>query len=132
MRKNSRQREAIRTALMNCTSHPSAEDVYQMLKGSYPNISLGTVYRNLNLLTEMGEIMKVPGTIGSDRFDGNTSNHVHFFCKNCDAIIDLHEVNEDPLIDNQAQNCFNGKIEGHITSYYGICPECLSSTNQAL
>lgn len=126
MHKNSRQRDAIRKALMNCSSHPSAETVYQMLKETYPNISLGTVYRNLNFLTEAGEITKVPGTVGSDRFDGNTSKHIHFFCTSCDAIIDLHHVKEDDVMDDYAQNHFGGKICGHITNFFGICPSCLS------
>ena len=95
MLKNSKQREAIRAVLMETKSHPSAETVFQMLKATYPNISLATVYRNLNLLTELGEITKVPGTTGSDRFDGNVAPHIHFFCTDCNAILDLPSSEDD-------------------------------------
>lgn len=129
MLKNSKQREAIRTVLMETKSHPSAETVYQMLKATYPNISLATVYRNLNLLTELGEITKVPGTTGSDRFDGNVAPHIHFFCTDCNAILDLPSSEDDADKDTIMQESFPGKITGHVTSYYGLCPDCLAKEN---
>ena len=125
MVKHSRQREAIRVFLKDRKDHPSAETVYQELKVVHPNLSLGTVYRNLNFLAELGEIQKVPGTIGPDRFDGNAATHVHFFCTTCDRIIDL-EIKELDTMVAEARKYFAGKITHSITNYYGICPACLT------
>ena len=125
MIKHSKQREAIRTFLKSRTDHPSAETVYQELKVSYPNLSLGTVYRNLNFLSELGDIQKVPGTIGPDRFDGNAELHVHFFCTSCDKIIDLETKELETMLEEARKN-FAGKITHSITNYYGICPACIT------
>lgn len=125
MVKHSKQREAIRIFLKSRKDHPSAETVYQELKVLHPNLSLGTVYRNLNFLSEAGEIQKVPGTIGPDRFDGNPKAHIHFFCNTCDRIIDL-ETSELVTMVEEAQKHFAGKITHSITSYYGLCPACMN------
>ncbi|MGN0485271.1 MAG: transcriptional repressor [Lachnospiraceae bacterium] len=123
MIKYSRQREAIKNFLKMRKDHPTAETVYFYVKQDFPNISLGTVYRNLSLLTELGEIQKIPAADGGDRFDGNPVMHYHFFCKKCGCVMDL---NLDPLkeLDEAADKCFDGIIEGHTTEFYGICPEC--------
>ena len=73
--KYSRQRESIKEFLMTRTDHPTADTVYENLRLIYPNISLGTVYRNLSLLADIGEIRKLPSTSGADRFDGRTEPH---------------------------------------------------------
>ena len=77
--KYSRQRESIKDYLMHTNAHPTADMVYLHVKEQFPNISLGTVYRNLNLLSDMGEIIKIPTPDGADRFDGRTVPHYHFF-----------------------------------------------------
>lgn len=77
--KHSRQREAIKKYLMTTKEHPTADIVYLHVKKEFPNISLGTVYRNLNLLTDIGEALKIPAPDGADRFDGNAAPHNHFF-----------------------------------------------------
>lgn len=123
MIKYSRQRESIRNFLMTRYDHPTAETVYSHIREQYPNISLGTVYRNLSLLTELGEISKISTGMGPDRFDGNTTPHYHFFCRRCGAVMDLKV---DPLdhINLLAAHGFEGDIEGHLTHFYGICPSC--------
>ena len=78
--KYSRQREAIKSFLMMRSDHPSADTVYQNIRQIYPHISLGTVYRNLSLLADIGEIKKLPGIAGADHFDGRTDRHCHFIC----------------------------------------------------
>ncbi len=89
MLKYSRQREAIKTFLAGRYDHPTAETVYLGIKEEFPNISLGTVYRNLSLLSDIGEIQKLSTGIGPDRFDGNPAPHYHFICKHCGDILDL-------------------------------------------
>ena len=77
MIKRSRQREAIRQCLTGRYDHPTAETVYMSIKDEFPNISLGTVYRNLSLLSDLGEIQKITVSGGPDRFDGNPAPHYH-------------------------------------------------------
>jgi len=87
--KYSRQREAIKHYLASTKEHPTADTVYLHVKEDFPNISLGTVYRNLNLLTDIGEAIKIPTPDGGDRFDGNVIPHNHFLCTICGRLLDL-------------------------------------------
>ncbi len=121
--KYSRQREAIKEYLLHTKEHPTADTVYMHIRGIYPNISLGTVYRNLNLLAEQGEILKINCRDGSDRFDGNPNLHYHFICNECGQVIDLNMESIEHI--NVIANAgFMGKVEGHVTFFYGICPQC--------
>lgn len=124
MIKRSRQRECIKMFLMNRTDHPTAETIYIHLRKQMPSLSLGTVYRNLALLTDLGEIRKLSPGIGPDHFDGNTSPHNHFICRKCGKILDLKMEDIDHINDMAARN-FNGRIDGHITYFYGVCPDCI-------
>jgi Fur family peroxide stress response transcriptional regulator len=121
--KYSRQREAIKEYLAGTKAHPTADTVYMNLRQVYPNISLGTVYRNLNLLAEQGEIMKLNCQDGCDRFDGNPKPHYHFLCNQCGSVLDIEMESIDHINVIAGAN-FAGKIEGHVTFFYGICPEC--------
>ena len=78
--KYSRQRESIKDFLTTRTDHPTAEHPDENMKLIYPNISLGTVYRNLSLLSDLGEIKKLASFGGADRFDGRVEPHCHFIC----------------------------------------------------
>lgn len=122
--KFSRQREAIKEYLAHTTEHPTADTVYMKIRAIYPNISLGTVYRNLNLLAEQGEIIKIKCHDGSDRFDGKSKPHYHFVCNNCKRVLDL-EMESIDHINVIAGAGFKGKIEGHETFFYGKCPSCI-------
>lgn len=124
MIKYSRQRECIKQFLVNRYDHPTAETIYINVKKEFPNISLGTVYRNLSLLTELGEIQKISTGIGPDRFDGNPAPHYHFFCRKCGCVTDLDMEGIDH-INILAGSLFDGEIEGNITYFYGKCADCL-------
>ena len=127
--KHSRQRECIKEFLANRYDHPTAETVYLNVREDFPNISLGTVYRNLSLLTKLGEIRKLSTGIGPDRFDGNTALHYHFICRKCGAVLDL-EMDSLAHINLLAEHNFDGTIEGHLTHFYGLCPECAKSKKE--
>lgn len=126
MIKHSRQRDAIRQNLIGRCDHPTAEMVYMDIKEDFPNISLGTVYRNLSLLSELGEIQKISTGAGPDRFDGNPKEHCHFHCKVCTSVLDLtFDCPED--INTSASKSFPGIIEGNIIQFYGLCPDCINT-----
>lgn len=124
--KYSRQRESIKEFLMTRTDHPTADVIYHQLRKIYPNISLGTVYRNLSLLADIGEINKVSTGDGADHFDGHTKPHYHIICTKCNKIQDL-DMKYLSDVEAMASQHFNGRIEGHVINFYGTCKECLSA-----
>jgi Fur family peroxide stress response transcriptional regulator len=122
--KHSRQREALKAALMSRKDHPTADALYLSLREDYPNLSLGTVYRNLNLLVEMGEALRVDCGDGADRFDGDVNPHYHFICTSCGAVSDLY-LDPLDLINQVAQAHCDGKVDGHQVYFHGTCAHCL-------
>ena len=124
----SRQRELIYEALRQTEQHPTAEMIYQWLKPANPSLSLGTVYRNLNLLVELGEIQKLRCGDGADHFDGDTSPHHHFICRECGCIKDL-PLSDSENINQMAQQYVDGTVDSHITYFYGVCGDCLRKTS---
>lgn len=125
--KYSRQRESIKSCLMNRHDHPTADALYMSIREEFPNISLGTVYRNLNLMVEMGEIRKLSCGNGPDRFDADTHPHYHFVCRECGEVEDLPVETSQHLNESVQQYC-SGQIESHITYFYGVCRHCLEKT----
>lgn len=123
--KHSRQRETIKSFLMGRTDHPTADTIYSNIREIIPNISLGTVYRNLALLSEIGEIQKLSVGNGPDHFDGEARPHDHFICEKCQSVLDIPaSTTQDHSVDEVAQAHFDGIIRGHSTLYYGICKNC--------
>lgn len=122
--KYSRQRESIKECLMNRHDHPTADAVYTSIREEFPNISLGTVYRNLNLLVELGEIQKLACGDGKDHFDADINPHYHFICRDCGAVLDL-SLAPFADMDRQAQECIGGKVDSHTIYFYGTCAGCL-------
>lgn len=121
--KYSRQREEIKSFLMTRKDHPTADVVYMNVRKEYPNISLGTVYRNLTLLADMGEIARLRVGDGVDHFDADTSPHYHFVCTECGSVIDLEMDSIDSILEIAGTN-FDGQIHGHITYFHGTCGDC--------
>lgn len=122
--KHSRQRECIKEYLSSTRDHPTADTVYLHVKKEFPNISLGTVYRNLNLLVELGEISKISTPDGGDRFDGTMEPHFHVFCTECGCVSDLVIDNMDE-INKIASNNYDGIIERSSITFYGKCKKCM-------
>lgn len=127
-RRNSRQRTLILQAVQRSCSHPSAEEVYREVQRQIPQISLGTVYRNLNLLEESGMIRRIHTGVGSDRFDGITVKHPHFICSCCKRAFDLTYSKE--TVPEQLAGMFytdGGEIREIQVQAFGICRDCMES-----
>jgi len=124
--KYSRQREAIMNFLMTRKDHPTADVVYSSVRNEFPNISLGTVYRNLTLLADIGEIARLRLGDGIDHFDADTSPHYHFICKDCGRVIDLKLEALTEVDKFNGTDLEGNRITGHITYFYGSCSECSS------
>ena len=124
--KHSRQRDSIVEYLAGTKEHPTADMVYANIREQFPNISLGTVYRNLSLLNELGQVVKITTPGQPDRFDYRTDPHYHFICVKCGRVIDLDIEDKDiGDIDVIAGKGFDGIVNGHICQFYGICPDCV-------
>ena len=128
MVKYSKQRELIRENLLSRYDHPTADDVYASVKLILPNISLGTVYRNLAQLAENGDILKISTSANKEHFDGFVHRHFHFICNKCDKIYDVDLDGMDE-IKNQAAEKLNADIEDYSLIFYGICENCSSKKN---
>jgi len=131
VRKHSRKRDAILACVRSTTCHPTADWVYQRLKPEIPDLSLGTVYRNLSMFKDEGLIISV-GTVGGlERFDGNTSPHTHFVCTRCSAVLDLMDVNLEDDFLQKVHNTAGGRITDYRLSVYGLCTECMKADTSA-
>ena len=119
----SRQREAILSCLPNRKDHPTADMVFESVRQEFPKISLGTVYRNLTLLCETGDIMKVATVKGFDRFDYTTKPHCHFICSECSQVTDV-EADMESLINKKELKNIPGIIDRTDILVYGLCHEC--------
>ena len=128
--KYSRQRECIRENLRSRRDHPTADMIYRDVKREYENISLGTVYRNLALLVDEGEILKLSCGQDVDRYDGFTEPHYHFFCRGCGQVSDLM-IPSLGHIDILAGSSFDGRIDGHEAYFYGLCRSCIDRAETA-
>ena len=124
--KYSRQREAIKDYLTGTKEHPTADTVYLHVRNTFPNISLGTVYRNLNLLVENGDLIKVECQDGVDHFDATCTPHYHFVCRKCGRVLDL-DLPDLEHINTLANAKFDGVIESHHVLFKGLCPDCKDS-----
>ena len=119
MRRHSKKRDAILACIRDSKAHPSAEWIYTQLKPEHPDLSLGTVYRNLNLLAETGEIRKL--TCG-DRLDADTDPHAHFICDSCDAVVDVDVPMEDLRAELQRQ--YGCEVQRSSMIFHGLCSSC--------
>ncbi|MCI8423150.1 MAG: transcriptional repressor [Lawsonibacter sp.] len=121
----SKKRAAILAAIRGTQCHPSAEWVYQTLKPAHPDLSLGTVYRNLTLLQTQGEIQSVGVVNGQTRYDGVTEPHSHFVCNGCGQVLDLLQIQQDTDLDRTVSQQYGLVVNGHELTFYGFCPSCM-------
>lgn len=123
-RKNSKKRSAILDALTSVKEHPTAEMLYNALKPEIPELSLGTVYRNLSVLAQEGLVVRVAHVDGQERYDARIDPHAHFVCRKCNRVIDLDLPD---LIGPMCQkiSADNGcETENYTLSFSGLCDKC--------
>jgi Fur family transcriptional regulator, ferric uptake regulator len=116
------QRQALLDELKSARNHPSADQLYELVRKRLPRISLGTVYRNLDLLSEQGLVRKME-LGGQMRFDADLTHHCHVRCERCGRVDDVDCDSPEHL--KQAFTAPNGyRITGHRFEWMGVCPEC--------
>jgi len=118
------QRQIILEELGKVTSHPTANEVYDMVRRRLPRIGLGTVYRNLELMADVGIILKLEVGGTQKRFDATVEPHYHVRCSSCGKVNDIDIAVQDQ-INQVAEKASNYKILGHHIEFSGICKNCL-------
>jgi Fur family transcriptional regulator, peroxide stress response regulator len=121
--KRSKQRERILALLRSTDTHPTANWLFGRLKKEFPNLSMGTIYRNIGILVDQGLIGRIAFGSTFDRLDANVTEHYHFICERCDAVIDLRLPIERAL-DKQVPASEGYKVHRHAVEFYGLCPKC--------
>lgn len=124
--KRSRQRDQILDILRNTDTHPTASWIYDELKKHFKNLSMGTVYRNVNILIKQGLITKIESGSTFDRFDANTEPHYHFFCQQCDTVSDIPIAMMEEL-NEKANSVSKHLVKEHQIYFYGLCENCKNS-----
>jgi len=123
IRKFSRQRELIYNQVKDYPVHPTAEEVYTVLKKDHPTLSMGTVYRNLNLLSEMGMLRKIHIDNSPERFDARTDSHCHLLCVQCGRVFDIEGVLPEG-IENRVFERHGHLVTETALNFKGICRNC--------
>ncbi len=118
------QRRVILEELQKHIDHPTADEIYMEVRKELPKVSLGTVYRNLEQMSEQGNILKIEG-YGQKRFDPNPLPHPHFRCTSCGAVEDIHEDIVVPSLSVNSKWSKDREIKGSVIEFYGLCPDCI-------
>ncbi len=121
--KHTKQKDLIYNAVVGSHNHPSADDVYNLLKPENPGLSLATVYRNLNTFADKGMLLRIPMPSGGARFDGTLDTHYHMVCERCGQLYDisldhLNTLTQDVL----GQSGF--EVHSYNLLIYGVCKNC--------
>ena len=122
--RHSVQRDAIYNELCRHDDHPTADELYSVLKPDYPNLSLATVYRNLRQLVELGKV-SVLNTESADHYDAVVSPHYHFYCRECHHIYDA-AIPIIPEIDRAGERYDFGTVESYRLVFQGVCKHCMN------
>jgi Fur family transcriptional regulator, ferric uptake regulator len=118
-----RQRAVILEELRKVKTHPTADELYSIVRERLPRISLGTVYRNLDFLADSGEIRRLEAPGSTKRFDGDISGHRHVRCVHCGRIGDVMSLQEAPSVDGMSVDGFTTILNSRV-EYDGICDSC--------
>lgn len=124
-RKHSHKRDAILSCLRSTIVHPTAEWVYRQLKPEIPDLSLGTVYRNLAMFKQTGEVQSLGTVDGLERFDADTAPHAHFICVRCNAVLDAPGIALPATVLNDVGAVTGGRVSGCQLLFFGECSDCL-------
>ncbi len=127
-RRYSAQKQIIEDTLAKM-DHPTAAEVYEEIRKAYPQISLGTVYRNLGLMADDGEILRLSFPDAPDRFDPNAHEHYHVSCSRCGRIFDTDRTFPSELVrqvDRAVEACTGVRVESRVMMFRGVCAACRS------
>lgn len=130
MQRSSKNRQSILECLRGTKEHPSAEWIYGQIKPKHPNLSLATVYRNLNQLKAEGLVRSMGSVDGQERFDADMTPHAHAICARCGKITDVAGVHFPEELAEQVAAATGYEIRRQDLQFSGICEECLKRSAQ--
>ncbi len=130
MNNYSKQREAILDVMKENRTHPTAEEIYKLVLEKEPQISKSTVYRNINILVDLGKIRKLNMTVGPDRYDYLYKEHSHAICEKCGKIFDFYYDIDKDKISNELLKQIEKNIDINSIIIYGICEDCKSKNKE--
>jgi len=122
-RRKSSQREKIYEIILSGRSHPTALDLYEMIRREMPAASLGNIYRNLGILVEDGRLIKIKFGDDTEHYDATVSVHYHFACRKCGNVMDLEMPVQEDII-AKAQKFCGHELTGHSIQFFGTCEKC--------
>ncbi len=122
--RRSPKRDAMLRLMRSTACHPTADWIYRGMKAEYPDISLATVYRNLNQLCEERLVTRVGTVNGQERFDADVSPHAHFFCDGCGAVLDLPDNAPTKTYVNSLSQQYGFVVGSHEFRLHGLCKDC--------
>jgi Fur family peroxide stress response transcriptional regulator len=129
-RKHSGKRDLILRAIQSTKSHPSARHIHESLKAAVPDLSLGTVYRNIDIFRQEGKVVSVGVVDGEERFDGRVDSHAHFICECCGAVLDLGEDIQSEINTKLSINIPGCTIDKQKVLFYGLCKDCMEKRGE--
>ena len=121
--RNTAQRDTVLKVVEASCDHPSAETIYTRCREIMPEISLGTVYRNLKVLVELGKIREVSILNAGDRYDKTVGLHAHFRCKRCGCVLDV-PANDLETLEKGVESKTGFQIDGTEVLFVGVCDKC--------
>jgi len=121
--RNTKQRRYMLQLLQSTKEHPSALWLYERMKPAFPSLSFSTVYRNLGILEQQGQIMRLVGGGSFDRYDADTFPHSHFYCKECGSVYDIDTDHLEELAINSVKDCGH-RLDGCHIAFSGVCKSC--------
>lgn len=121
--RKSKQRTALYDYLAQTTSHPTAQEIYEAMRPDFPNLSFGTVYRNLGILEEQGMVRRLGRGSTFDRFDATVAPHYHFLCDRCGRVFDL-PIAVDEELELRVEKATGHSVREHELDFHGLCAEC--------
>ncbi len=131
VRKHSRKRDAMLHKIRSTTCHPSAVWIYEELRKDIPDLSLGTVYRNLSVFKDEGLIVSVGTVNGQERYDGNTGEHTHFICLDCGSVLDV-DTELSSALTEAVERENDLEVQYRQLTLYGTCSKCRAKTRRIL
>ena len=129
IKRNTIQRSLVLEAVNRLQCHATADEIYEEIRRDHPNISRATVYRNLNVLSEMGEIRRMETPGGADRFDHRCHDHCHVRCQKCGRVFDV-DVDFITGLEQRIRDAHGFEFTGYDILFRGICPDCQNASQK--
>ncbi|MDO5602950.1 MAG: transcriptional repressor [Oscillospiraceae bacterium] len=121
--RNTVQRVLVYRAVQETPTHPTADEIFTVVHTKNPRVSRATVYRNLSVLSQKGEIRQIQIPAGADRYDFNCTPHYHFHCRQCDCVFDM-EMPVLPELETRVGMPGEFDVQGYELVFTGVCPDC--------